>query len=335
MDQKKIGKFLSELRRKENLTQEALGEKIGVTNKTISRWENGTYMPDIEMFLILSKFYNISVNELLYGEYMSGEDFVEKSDDTIVKMVKDKDKLIKNIIIISAVILLCLCLCFLSVITGIYMHKRYKKLYPENYDDLSISKKFIKEDIEVYDGKTDDPLYTYIEESNDISVDLHLYGYELNDKSKNVFVKEDSYIILRAYYTNEYPLPINAELSNYFSSRAIYRYTDKCLFAMKYNFDEVSIFSSETDIDIASGCKMLIMYSNFSNREEDYGYVHQLTGKWNGFIVSNGSPEDPENVWTIVLEDNYRLLFITVKDNEIGSSTENIAKFLSTVEFNN
>ena len=54
MDQVKIGKFLAMLRKKENLTQEELGEKIGVTNKTISRWENGTYMPDIEMFLISS-----------------------------------------------------------------------------------------------------------------------------------------------------------------------------------------------------------------------------------------------------------------------------------------
>ena len=49
MNPVKIGKFIAELRRKNGLTQEALGEKLGVTNKTISRWENGNYMPDIEM----------------------------------------------------------------------------------------------------------------------------------------------------------------------------------------------------------------------------------------------------------------------------------------------
>lgn len=48
MDQIKIGKFIATLRRQSGLTQEKLGEKIGVTNKTISRWENGNYMPDIE-----------------------------------------------------------------------------------------------------------------------------------------------------------------------------------------------------------------------------------------------------------------------------------------------
>lgn len=49
MDQIKVGKFIAQLRRRDGLTQEALGKKIGVTNKTVSRWENGNYMPDIEM----------------------------------------------------------------------------------------------------------------------------------------------------------------------------------------------------------------------------------------------------------------------------------------------
>ena len=49
MDQIKIGRFIAALRRQAGLTQEALGEKLGVTNKTVSRWENGNYMPDIEM----------------------------------------------------------------------------------------------------------------------------------------------------------------------------------------------------------------------------------------------------------------------------------------------
>ena len=58
MDQVKIGKFIAKLRNENNLTQEALGEKLGVTNKTISRWENGHYLPDIEMLQLLSKEFN-------------------------------------------------------------------------------------------------------------------------------------------------------------------------------------------------------------------------------------------------------------------------------------
>ena len=68
MDQIKIGKFIATLRRQSGLTQEKLGEKIGVTNKTISRWENGNYMPDIEMLQLLAKEFNVSINELLAGQ---------------------------------------------------------------------------------------------------------------------------------------------------------------------------------------------------------------------------------------------------------------------------
>ena len=71
MDQIKTGKFIAYLRKQHNLTQEALGEKLGVTNKTVSRWENANYMPDIEMLQLLSKELNVSVNELLAGEFLS------------------------------------------------------------------------------------------------------------------------------------------------------------------------------------------------------------------------------------------------------------------------
>lgn len=68
MDTVKIGKFLAELRRERELTQEQLAEKLGISNKTISRWENGNYMPPVEMLMELSEFYGVSINELLSGK---------------------------------------------------------------------------------------------------------------------------------------------------------------------------------------------------------------------------------------------------------------------------
>lgn len=73
MDQIKIGKFIATLRRQAGFTQEVLGDKLGVSNKTISRWENGNYMPDIEMLQLLSNEFNVSINELLSGEKNSNE----------------------------------------------------------------------------------------------------------------------------------------------------------------------------------------------------------------------------------------------------------------------
>lgn len=89
MDQAKIGKFLALLRREAGLTQEALGEKLGVTNKTVSRWETGSYLPDIETFCLLSQRFGVSINELLAGERLTDETFRKKADETLVAAVKE------------------------------------------------------------------------------------------------------------------------------------------------------------------------------------------------------------------------------------------------------
>ena len=88
MDQIKTGKFLASLRKQHNLTQEELGEKLGVTNKTVSRWENGNYMPDIEMLQLLSQEYGVSINELMTGELLSDEDFRKKADENVIAVSK-------------------------------------------------------------------------------------------------------------------------------------------------------------------------------------------------------------------------------------------------------
>lgn len=84
MDQIKTGKFIATLRKEKELTQEQLGEKLGVTNKTISRWENGNYMPDIEMLSLLSKEFDVSINELISGERFLEEDFKKAADNNLV-----------------------------------------------------------------------------------------------------------------------------------------------------------------------------------------------------------------------------------------------------------
>ena len=90
MDQVKIGQFLAQLRREAGLTQEALGERIGVTNKTISRWENGNYMPDIEMLQLLGQVYDVSVNELLAGQRLAGEKaFRAQAEQNVVAAMKE------------------------------------------------------------------------------------------------------------------------------------------------------------------------------------------------------------------------------------------------------
>lgn len=79
MDVVKFGSLLKELRKEHGLTQEQLAEKLGVTNRTISRWETGTNVPDLDILIDLSEFYQIDVKELLNGERKTAE---IKMDDT-------------------------------------------------------------------------------------------------------------------------------------------------------------------------------------------------------------------------------------------------------------
>ena len=84
MNQVKTGKFIAALRKEKGMTQEQLGERLCVTNKTISRWENGNYMPNIEMLSLLSKEFDVSINEMISGERLGTEEFKKAADDNLV-----------------------------------------------------------------------------------------------------------------------------------------------------------------------------------------------------------------------------------------------------------
>ena len=73
MDQIRTGKLIASLRKEKGYTQEELGRRLGVSNKTVSRWENGNYMPDIETLRLLSKEFSVSMEELLDGERLSAK----------------------------------------------------------------------------------------------------------------------------------------------------------------------------------------------------------------------------------------------------------------------
>lgn len=83
MDLQKIGGFLASLRREQGMTQEQLGEKLGVTNKTVSRWETGTYLPPVEMLQGLSELYGLSINEILSCRRLSEAEYRKQAEDNI------------------------------------------------------------------------------------------------------------------------------------------------------------------------------------------------------------------------------------------------------------
>ncbi|MBE6751671.1 MAG: helix-turn-helix transcriptional regulator [Ruminococcaceae bacterium] len=117
MNQQVIGKFITLKRKEKNLTQEQLAEKIGVSNKTISKWENGKCMPDYSVIEILCKELDVTVSELLDGE--ENEKSIRLYDEKeIIGMIKDIQELKKSkdsnssfFLIIMGISLLALSFC--------------------------------------------------------------------------------------------------------------------------------------------------------------------------------------------------------------------------------
>ena len=97
MNQIKIGKFIADRRRNVNLTQMQLAEKLGITDKAISKWERGISMPDTAIMLELCDILHISVNELLCGEKISMENNNQKNEQLLLEMAKELEKKNKTI----------------------------------------------------------------------------------------------------------------------------------------------------------------------------------------------------------------------------------------------
>jgi len=98
MDQIKIGKFIAECRKKNNLTQMQLAEKLNITDRAISKWENGKGMPDSGIMLDLCNELKISVNELLSGEMIEMKNYDENAEKNLLDMVKQKEEADKRLL---------------------------------------------------------------------------------------------------------------------------------------------------------------------------------------------------------------------------------------------
>lgn len=87
MDQQKIGTFIARRRKELNLTQKELADKLGITDRAVSKWENGRCMPDLSLLQPLSRTLGVGVNDLLSGEIISEKEYRKKSETNIISLV--------------------------------------------------------------------------------------------------------------------------------------------------------------------------------------------------------------------------------------------------------
>lgn len=104
MDQQKIGKFIAECRKKQGITQMQLAEKLNITDRAVSKWENGRSLPDSSIMLELCSLLGITVNDLLSGEVVSLKDYNKESEKNLLEMVKQKEEADKSLLFTEIIV---------------------------------------------------------------------------------------------------------------------------------------------------------------------------------------------------------------------------------------
>ena len=112
----KIGEFIAECRKEAKLTQMQLAEMLGITDRAVSKWENGRALPDSSIMLELCRILNISVNDLLRGERVSMENNNKELENKIIELIKEKEKADKRLLRIEVVMGIC---CVLPLIASV------------------------------------------------------------------------------------------------------------------------------------------------------------------------------------------------------------------------
>ena len=104
MDQVKIGKFIAKRRKEAQLTQMQLAERLGITDRAVSKWETGRALPDAAIMLELCAILSITVNDLLCGEVVSVENYDKELEKRLIEVVREKEKSDKHLLMLEWVV---------------------------------------------------------------------------------------------------------------------------------------------------------------------------------------------------------------------------------------
>ena len=156
MNQEKIGKFIQKLRKEKKMTQQELADKLNVTDRAISHWENGRRLPDASLFKPLCEIFDISVNELISGERINKDTIIEKSEENIISTLNTNKKSKRK----AKTIIEILFIIILIIIITIIIH--YKKTYPKiNITGITISIPSEEGTIKKYQTKDNTTIWYY------------------------------------------------------------------------------------------------------------------------------------------------------------------------------
>ena len=173
MDLIKIGKYIAGKRKSLGMTQRQLAEKLGMSDKSVSKWERGVCLPDVSVYKELCSILGISLNEFLAGEDIAQENMIQKSETNIIEVIRDninKQKCLK----VMRCILLVISICAVAVIGFII----YRLKKPQNYISPIAKDSIEMQTAELLAGPDGAFIYKFVTTDEYKKLRLHIYQYE-------------------------------------------------------------------------------------------------------------------------------------------------------------
>ena len=169
----KIGKYIAGKRKSVGMTQRQLAEKLGMSDKSVSKWERGVCLPDVSVYKELCSILGISLNEFLAGEDIAQENMIQKSETNIIEVIRDninKQKCLK----VMRCILLVISICAVAVIGFII----YRLKKPQNYISPIVKDSIEMQTAELLAGPDGAFIYKFVTTDEYKKLRLHIYQYE-------------------------------------------------------------------------------------------------------------------------------------------------------------
>lgn len=346
MDQEKIGNFIKEQRNERGLTQAELAEKLGVSNRTISKWENGKCLPDYSILKDLCKELDISINELLSGERLTEKNYREKLEENIVGTIdynnKKRNKRIKRLII------------FMIFIVGLYLlYKAFLLVYfdfrvvSDNSErTFPYNKKIYTKRIE-NNGKANNRFSDYSRFRYYIPKEFEL----VTDKAKSSFVSDHC----NAYFKNQTEKDVfdAAILVCSSNDNNIYNLVDNSLFPWLDVYSTLKKYDIDNEIDLiryyeknydfksniftsSDKIKMNYIAKTYVNVAlPSYNSFYYLENDLNGFLIESGKERLHHYAMItfrsgLYIFDSYQISFFNNKEQYFNH--DNVVEILSGIK---
>lgn len=313
-----FGKCIYEMRKKHNMSQEQLAEKVGVSRQTISKWELGETTPDIKQAQLLSTIFDVSLDEMLGNDIKIAESVADSNENNNLPW--------KRIFVISG-IAICLCLIIAAIFCAV---NRWKILNPQGIEENVINR---KETIQIVKGNTE--LIVFSEDNKPIICCKLPEGFVADQNISGLYVNENGkFISFNSNYAEDVMNPLlGTDYYSCYEHKGYQSYMDMVRMAMYVDLSKVSIFSSKEQIHLAGGAK-LIREQLCAGQNADYYDI-------NGGLTENGEKMQlygfalhfDNTIWMITLKDcNDAYYFITIEDADgVGKTVDTVGELLSSI----